>query len=243
MSFGSISTEAHETLAQAMNRLGRRSNTGEGEEGPGPLRRRPPLGDQAGGQRALRRDDPPEQRRPAPDQDGAGREARRGRPARATGRLLHRAHPPLDAGVGLISTAAAPTSTRSRTSSSSSTCAARTRRVGVGEARGRGRRRHGGRGRGQTNADHVLIAGHDGGTGASPLSSIHSRRAVGDRPWPRRSRRCCATTAQADHGPDRRAAEDRARRRDRRDARRRRAAGSRPAHADRDRLHHDAPAT
>src|SRR5690606_20260584 len=34
MSFGSISKEAHETLAIAMNRLGGRSNTGEGGEDP-----------------------------------------------------------------------------------------------------------------------------------------------------------------------------------------------------------------
>ncbi len=34
MSFGSISAEAHETLAIAMNRLGGRSNTGEGGESP-----------------------------------------------------------------------------------------------------------------------------------------------------------------------------------------------------------------
>ena len=34
MSLGSISTEAHETLAIAMNRLGGRSNTGEGGEDP-----------------------------------------------------------------------------------------------------------------------------------------------------------------------------------------------------------------
>ena len=34
MSFGSISSEAHETLAIAMNRLGGRSNTGEGGEDP-----------------------------------------------------------------------------------------------------------------------------------------------------------------------------------------------------------------
>jgi len=34
MSFGSISTEAHETLAVAMNRLGGKSNTGEGGEDP-----------------------------------------------------------------------------------------------------------------------------------------------------------------------------------------------------------------
>ena len=34
MSFGSISAEAHETLARAMNRIGGRSNTGEGGEDP-----------------------------------------------------------------------------------------------------------------------------------------------------------------------------------------------------------------
>ncbi|MHB1583126.1 MAG: glutamate synthase large subunit [Acidimicrobiales bacterium] len=35
MSYGSISAEAHETLAVAMNRIGARSNTGEGGEDPG----------------------------------------------------------------------------------------------------------------------------------------------------------------------------------------------------------------
>jgi glutamate synthase (NADPH/NADH) large chain len=34
MSYGSISQEAHETLAIAMNRLGGKSNTGEGGEDP-----------------------------------------------------------------------------------------------------------------------------------------------------------------------------------------------------------------
>src|SRR5207247_8979713 len=34
MSYGSISLEAHETLAIAMNRLGGKSNTGEGGEDP-----------------------------------------------------------------------------------------------------------------------------------------------------------------------------------------------------------------
>ncbi|MGE5828951.1 MAG: glutamate synthase large subunit [Micromonosporaceae bacterium] len=38
MSYGSISAEAHETLAIAMNRLGARSNTGEGGEDPQRLR-------------------------------------------------------------------------------------------------------------------------------------------------------------------------------------------------------------
>ncbi|AKT43632.1 glutamate synthase large subunit [Chondromyces crocatus] len=42
MSFGSISSEAHETLAVAMNRIGGRSNTGEGGEDP--ARYHPDLG-------------------------------------------------------------------------------------------------------------------------------------------------------------------------------------------------------
>src|SRR5262249_17298721 len=37
MSFGSISAEAHETLAIAMNRIGGRSKSGEGREGPHPF--------------------------------------------------------------------------------------------------------------------------------------------------------------------------------------------------------------
>src|SRR5437667_11154526 len=39
MSYGSIIQEAHETLASAMNRLGGRSNTGEGGEDPARFRR------------------------------------------------------------------------------------------------------------------------------------------------------------------------------------------------------------
>src|SRR5436309_2268613 len=41
MSFGSISKEAHETLAIAMNRIGGRSNTGEGGEDEARFERRP----------------------------------------------------------------------------------------------------------------------------------------------------------------------------------------------------------
>jgi glutamate synthase (NADPH/NADH) large chain len=40
------------------------------------------------------------------------------------------------------------------------------------EAGGRGRGRHRRRGRGEGHADVVLISGHDGGTGASPLTSL-----------------------------------------------------------------------
>src|SRR5207247_10787981 len=41
MSYGSISLEAHETLAIAMNRIGGKSNTGEGGEDPARYRRDP----------------------------------------------------------------------------------------------------------------------------------------------------------------------------------------------------------
>src|SRR5439155_25415717 len=41
MSFGASSKEAHETLAIAMNRIGGKSNTGEGREDPGLLGPRP----------------------------------------------------------------------------------------------------------------------------------------------------------------------------------------------------------
>ena len=62
MSFGSLSPEAHQTITQAMNLLGARSNTGEGGEDPACLRARrwravaAEQQDQAGGQRALWRD-------------------------------------------------------------------------------------------------------------------------------------------------------------------------------------------
>ena len=55
MSFGSISKEAHETLAIAMNRLGGRSNTGEGGEDERALRRHAPEFREAGGLRPFRR--------------------------------------------------------------------------------------------------------------------------------------------------------------------------------------------
>ena len=81
MSYGSISKEAHETLAIAMNRLGGKSNTGEGGEDAdrfvaGRERRPAAQRGQAGRVRSLRRDErvPRQRRRPA-DQDGPGREA------------------------------------------------------------------------------------------------------------------------------------------------------------------------
>ena len=47
----------------------------------------------------------------------------------------------------------------------------------------------------KAGADHVVIAGHEGGTGSSPLSARSSRPGCpGSWGWPRRSRRWSATT-------------------------------------------------
>ena len=87
MSYGSISAEAHETLAIAMNRLGGRSNTGEGGEDVDRFtarcqRRPPPERHQAGGLGPIRRDlGVPGQRGRHPDQDRPGGQAWRGGPA------------------------------------------------------------------------------------------------------------------------------------------------------------------
>ena len=156
MSLGSLSTEAHETLAIAMNRLGGKSNTGEGGEDPRRFTRRrerrpAPLGDQAGGLGPLRRDRAlPRQRRRAPDQDGPGREARRGRPAaRPQGRRVHREDPPLDAGRRPDLAAAAPRHLLDRGPQAADLRPALREpgRADQREARLRGRRRHGRRGR------------------------------------------------------------------------------------------------
>ena len=102
---GSISREAHTTLAIAMNRIGGKSNTGEGGEESDRYKRLPngnsmrsaikqvasgPLRRDGGISRQFRHD---------ADQDGAGREARRRRPiARPQGRRGDRQGAPFDAG-------------------------------------------------------------------------------------------------------------------------------------------------
>jgi len=183
MSLGSISTEAHETLAVAMNRIGGRSNTGEGGEDP----------------RRFRADANGDLRRSAIKQVASGRfgvtihylvnadqlqikMAQGAKPGEGgqlpgykvdayIGSVRH-----TTPGVGLISppphhdiysiedlkqliydlrcaNPAAQVSVKL------------VAEVGVGTVAA---------GVAKANADHVVIAGHDGGTGASPLSSIVS---------------------------------------------------------------------
>ena len=115
MSYGSISQEAHETLAIAMNRIGGKSNTGEGGEDPARYtldteRRLEEQRHQAGGVRPFRRHQRISgQRQGTADQDGPGRQARRGRPAaRQQGLSVDRQGPLFDAGRRPDLAAAAP---------------------------------------------------------------------------------------------------------------------------------------
>ena len=93
MSFGSISREAHTTLAIAMNRIGGKSNTGEGGEEadrfkplPNGDSMRSAIKQVASGRFGVTTEYLRQLRHDA-DQDGAGRQARRRRPAaRAQGR-------------------------------------------------------------------------------------------------------------------------------------------------------------
>ncbi len=201
MSLGSISTEAHTTLAIAMNRIGGKSNTGEGGEdrhryapvkagetlasrlGKGtiesdiPLKRRlAQVEDQAGRLRPLRRDRGiPRVRRADPDQDGAGRQARRGRSAaRPQGLRVHRELRYSTPGVELISPPphhdiysiedlAQLIHDLKNANSRASISVKLVSEIGVGTVAA---------GVAKAKADHVTISGHDGGTGASPWSSI-----------------------------------------------------------------------
>ena len=114
-SLGSISREAHETHGHRHEPHRRPQQHGRGRRGLPPLharrqRRLPPERDQAGGVRPLRRHDqlPGPRHRPA-DQDGAGLQARRGRPApRPQGRRVHRLGAPHDARRRADLAAAAP---------------------------------------------------------------------------------------------------------------------------------------
>jgi glutamate synthase (NADPH/NADH) large chain/glutamate synthase (ferredoxin) len=183
MSLGSISTEAHETLAIAMNCLGGRSNTGEGGEDP----------------RRFEADENGDLRRSAIKQVASGRfgvtihylvnadqlqikmaqGAKPGEGGQLPGHKVDRyigwvRH--TTPGVGLIS----PPPHHDiysiedlkqliydlRCSNPKASVSVKlVAEVGVGTVAA---------GVAKANADHVLISGHDGGTGASPLSSIVS---------------------------------------------------------------------
>ena len=209
MSLGSISTEAHVTLALAMNRIGGRSNTGEGGEDPARYRAemRGGAGVQAGdtlasvlGAEAIVADQPlhagdslrsrikqvasarfgvTAEYLASADQiqikmaqgakPGEGGQLPGGKVSEYIGRLRH-AVP----GVGLISPPphhdiysiedlAQLIHDLKNVNPQAAISVKLVSEVGVGTVAA---------GVAKAKADHVVIAGHDGGTGASPLSSI-----------------------------------------------------------------------
>jgi len=183
MSLGSISRESHENLAIAMNRLGGKSNTGEGGEDPvrftpdenGDLRRSA-IKQVASGRfgvtiHYLSNADQLQIKMAQGAKPGEGGQLPGHKVDKYIGSVRH-----TTPGVSLISPpphhdiysiedlkqliydlrCANPTASVSVKLVSE---------VGVGTVAA---------GVAKANADHVLIAGHDGGTGASPLSSVQS---------------------------------------------------------------------
>ncbi len=192
MSFGSISREAHTTLAIAMNRIGGKSNTGEGGEESDRYKRLP-NGDsmrsrhQAGGLGPFRRDDGiSRQLRHDADQDGAGRQARRRRPvARPQGRRRHRQGAPFHAGRRPHLAAAASRHLFHRGLEAARLRSQERQPAGpcVGQARLRGRRRHGRGGRRQVQVgsrDDLRLRGRHRRL-AADLDQARGH-ALGDRP-------------------------------------------------------------
>src|SRR5437588_8582248 len=178
MSLGALSPEAHETLAVAMNRLGGRSNTGEGGEDEARYgdERRSAIKQVASGRFGvtisyLANADQLQIKIAQGAKPGEGGQLPGHKVDRYIARLRHSTP-----GVGLISPpphhdiysiedlkqliydlrCANP---RARVS------VKRVSEVGVGTVAA---------GVAKANADHVTIAGHDGGTGASPQSSIQA---------------------------------------------------------------------
>ena len=276
MSLGSISTEAHATLAVAMNRIGGKSNTGEGGEDPARYRaemtgehdrrrhalqrhhrqgrhhRRLPaqggrlaaLEDQAGRVGPLRRHDRvPGLGRPAADQDGAGRQAGRGRPAaRRQGQRVHRQAALLGARRRPDLAAAAPRHLFDRGPGAADPRPEEREpaREHQRQARLRGRRRHDRRrrrqGEGRPRRHRRPRRRHR--RVAVELDQAR-RHAVGARPGRDAADAGAEPPARPHPRPGRRPDEDRPRRRHRRAARRRRVR-LRDRAAGRRRLHHDA---
>lgn len=202
MSLGSISTEAHTTLAVAMNRIGGKSNTGEGGEDPARFKRiaKPTKLSEVIGPHRIARDlelKPGDSLRSAIKQVASGRfgvtaeylvnadqiqikmaqGAKPGEGGQLPGHkvteyigFLRHSVP----GVGLISPPphhdiysiedlAQLIHDLKNANPKASISVKLVAEVGVGTVAA---------GVAKAKADHIVIAGHDGGTGASPISSI-----------------------------------------------------------------------
>jgi glutamate synthase (NADPH/NADH) large chain/glutamate synthase (ferredoxin) len=182
MSLGSLSREAHETLAIAMNRLGGKSNTGEGGEDPSRFKpdpngdlRRSAIKQVASGRFGVTIDylvnaDELQIKMAQGAKPGEGGQLPGHKVDDYIAKIRHSTP-----GVGLIS----PPPHHDiysiedlkqlifdlRCSNPSARISVKlVSEVGVGTVAA---------GVAKANSDHVVIAGHDGGTGASPVSSIH----------------------------------------------------------------------
>jgi len=181
MSYGSISAEAHETLAIAMNRMGGKSNTGEGGEDPkrftpdpnGDLRRSS-IKQVASGRFGvtswyLTNADELQIKIAQGAKPGEGGEL----PGHKVDEIIARTRHSTP-GVGLISPPphhdiysiedlAQLIHDLKNSNPSANVSVKLVSEVGVGTIAA---------GVAKAHADHILISGHDGGTGASPLTSI-----------------------------------------------------------------------
>jgi glutamate synthase (NADPH/NADH) large chain len=181
MSYGSISQEAHETLAIAMNRIGGKSNTGEGGEDPARNTadsngdsRRSAIKQVASGRFGVTSEylvnaDDIQIKMAQGAKPGEGGQLPGGKVSDYIGKLRFSVP-----GVGLISPPphhdiysiediAQLIHDLKNVNPAADVSVKLVSEVGVGTIAA---------GVAKAKADHVVIAGHDGGTGASPLSSI-----------------------------------------------------------------------
>ncbi len=182
ISLGALSPEAHETLSIAMNRIGAKSDSGEGGEDPARYKPRAngdnaDLGDQADRLGPLRRHRRVSQQLPRDrDQGRARRKAGRGRTVAGTSRspsLIARLRhstpgvmlisPPPHHDIYSIEDLAQLIYDLKQINPDATVCVKLVSRSGIGTIAA---------GVAKAKADAILISGHSGGTGASPQSSI-----------------------------------------------------------------------
>ena len=231
MSYGSISEEAHETLAIAMNRIGGKSNTGEGGEDAdrfmpdanGDLRRSA-IKQVASGRFGVTSEylvnaDDLQIKMAQGAKPGEG-----GQLPGAQGVPVDRQDPALHAGRRAHQPAAAPRHLLDRGPRAAHPRPEERQPAGARarEARGRGRRRHGRRGRGEGARRRRAHLRPRRRHRRSPLTSLkHAGAPVGARPRRDPADAAAQRPARPHRRAGRRPAEDRPRRRHRRAARRR----------------------
>ena len=188
MSLGSISTEAHETLAVAMNRIGGKSNTGEGGEDPKRFKpdangdsRRSAIKQVASGRfgvtiNYLANADEIQIKIAQGAKPGEGGQLPGHKVSDYIGWLRHSTpgvtliSPPPHHDIYSIEDLAQLIFDLKNSNPSARISVKLVSEVGVGTIAAGVTKAH---------ADHIVIAGHDGGTGASPLTSIKHAGA----PW------------------------------------------------------------